>query len=276
LFTATASYLDARAHQGHWLLRIEDLDKPREVAGAAERMLATLAAFGFEWQEPVLYQSAKTPAYINIINELEMRGLVFRCRCSRRELEEEERYPGTCRERHWPRDPPTARRLRVEPGSIEFTDTIQGVFRQDVARSVGDFLLQRRDGIVAYGLAVVVDDAAQGVTHVVRGADLLDCTARQIYLQRALQLPTPVYSHVPVLVEADGAKLAKSRRSVALPRQDASRQLCEVFALLGLSPPATLRAASVRDAWNWAVEHWQIARLARQLSIGFRDNAGLP
>ncbi|MFI4889601.1 MAG: tRNA glutamyl-Q(34) synthetase GluQRS [Steroidobacterales bacterium] len=273
LFTAVASYLDARTHRGQWLLRVEDLDRPREVPGATARILDTLAAFGFEWPEPVLYQSARIEIYQDVINDLDKKNLIYRCRCSRRDLIDEERYPGTCRERHWDSGPPAALRLRVEPGTVEFTDAIQGRFRQDVALAIGDFIVQRRDKIIAYCLAVVIDDAAQGVTHVVRGADLLDNTPRQIHLQRILGLPTPQYAHVPVLVEADGAKLAKSRRSIAVQAHGAARQLCEVFALLGLGPPAALRTANVAEAWSWALERWDSRRLARHLSIAL---AGLP
>ena len=276
LFTAVASYLDARSHGGRWLLRIEDLDAGREVDGAAARIMATLAAFGFEWQQPVLRQSARIEAYRSTINELDQRGLIYRCRCTRRDLPEDDRYAGTCRERRWPAEVAGALRLRVEPAMIDFADALQGTFRQDVARSVGDFIVQRRDGIIAYALAVVVDDAAQGVTHVVRGADLLDSTARQIYLQRILKVPTPLYAHVPVLVEADGAKLAKSRRSIAIDSRSAAPQLCAVLALLGLFAPATLRAAGVREVWNWALEHWHSARLSRQLSIPVGAGPYLP
>jgi glutamyl-Q tRNA(Asp) synthetase len=276
LFTAVASYLDARSHGGRWLLRIEDLDGPREIDGAATRILDTLSAFAFEWQEPVLRQSARIQIYRNIINELDRRELIFRCRCSRSDRGEAERYPGTCRERHWGADVAGALRLRVEPAMIAFTDTLQGTFRQDVAQSMGDFIVQRRDGIIAYALAVVVDDAAQGVTHVVRGADLLDSTPQQIYLQRLLQLPTPVYAHVPVLVEADGAKLAKSRRSIALEPRRAPGQLCAVLALLGLCAPANLHTAGLRDIWNWAQENWHSARIPRRLSIPVEAGPHLP
>lgn len=276
LFTAVASYLDARSHGGRWLIRMEDLDTPREVPGAAQRILDTLGAFGFEWQEPVLRQSTKIDKYLATINELESRGLIYRCRCSRRDLRDDYGYPGTCRERHWPDDAPAALRLRIEPGVVGFSDRWQGEFRQDVARSVGDYILRRRDGIIAYALAVVLDDGAQGITHVVRGADLLDSTARQIYLQRILGLPTPLYAHVPVLMEADGHKLAKARRSVALDPGSATRQLCTVFELLGLAAPTHLQSGTLGEVWNWAIENWQNARLARQLSINVGAEPHLP
>jgi glutamyl-Q tRNA(Asp) synthetase len=276
LFTAVASFLEARSHGGQWLLRIEDLDTPREIKGAASRIMDTLAAFGFEWPEPVLRQSARIAVYQSVINELEQRGLIYRCRCSRRDLREEERYPGTCRELHWPADTAAALRLRVDAGVIHFEDALQGSFRQDVARSVGDYILQRRDGIIAYALAVVVDDAAQGITHIVRGADLLDSTARQIYLQRELNLPTPVYTHVPVLMEAGGSKLAKSRRSIALDPQAAGRQLCAVLALFALPVPPDLHGAGLRSIWKWAQEHWASGRLSRHLSLNVPAGVHLP
>jgi glutamyl-Q tRNA(Asp) synthetase len=262
-----ASYLDARAHGGRWLLRIEDLDRPREVAGAAASILRTLQAFGFEWDGAIVRQSDRTLLYASALQDLQARGLTFHCSCSRLQLEDESRYPGTCR-----REPPspgiaTATRLRIEPGRILFVDRIQGMYRQDVAAAVGDVILERRDRVIAYLLAVVVDDAAQGVTHVVRGADLLDNTPRQIYLQQRLGLRLPAYAHVPVLTEPDGAKLAKSRRSVRLDLQSALPQLLRTFALLGLEPPATLAAATLADAWAWAIGQWDIGRVPRRLAL---------
>ena len=196
-----------------------------------------------------------------------MRGLTFECSCSRLTLADEDRYPGTCRER--PANPgvATATRLRVGPGMVQFADRIQGIYRQEVAASVGDVILKRRDQLHAYLLAVVIDDAAQGVTHVVRGADLLDNTPRQIYLQRQLGLPTPSYAHVAVLSEADGTKLAKSARSVSLREDTALPQLLSVFRLLGLSPPPSLADATVASAWDWALGVWDIRRVYKGLSL---------
>jgi glutamyl-Q tRNA(Asp) synthetase len=238
-------------------VRIEDLDRPREVPGASERILRTLAAFGFQWPQPVLYQSSRSDSYAQARDTLTERGLTYRCRCSRRELADATRYPGTCRERNWPADAPAALRLAVPPGAVAFNDRIRGDCCQDVAATSGDFILQRRDQLFAYALAVVVDDAHQGITHVVRGADLLDHTPCQIQLQRLLGLPTPSYAHVPVLMEADGSKLAKSRRSVAVAPTGPARQLCTVFALLGLDPPVRLRTDALPDVWQWAVARWR-------------------
>jgi glutamyl-Q tRNA(Asp) synthetase len=202
---------------------------------------------------------------------LQTRALTFECSCSRLHLEDESRYPGTCRVRPSASGIATATRLRVEQGTILFSDRIQGTYRQDVAGAVGDVILKRRDQVFAYLLAVVVDDAAQGVTHIVRGADLLDNTPRQIYLQRTLGLPQPAYAHVPVLTEPDDTKLAKSRRSVRLAADSPMSQLLEVFSLLGLAPPESLQAGSLSDAWGWAIENWDIQRVPRRLNVHLTD-----
>jgi glutamyl-Q tRNA(Asp) synthetase len=267
LYAAAASFLDARAHGGRWLLRIEDLDKPREVAGAADGILKTLEDFGFEWDGEIVYQSQRVEAYRASVRELQSRGLTFACTCSRQQLEDDHRYPGTCRA-HASRDGvASATRLKVDGGSITFNDRVQGRFRQDVGAAVGDVILQRRDGIFAYLLAVVVDDAAQGITHVVRGADLLDNTPRQIYLQRQLDLPQPIYAHVPVLMESDGAKLSKSRRSLRLEQSTPLEQLLSVFSLLGLNVPQPGEFCATRDAWLCATAQWSVDRVPKRLKL---------
>jgi glutamyl-Q tRNA(Asp) synthetase len=271
LYTAAASYLDARAHGGRWLLRIEDLDRPREIAGSAAAILQTLQAFGFEWDDEVVRQRDRIERYADALQTLQRRHLTFECSCSRLQLEEESRYPGTCRVRPSMPGVPTAARLRIEPGFVMFSDRIQGSYRQDVAAAVGDVILRRRDQVFAYLLAVVVDDAAQGVTHIVRGADLLDNTPRQIYLQRTLGLPQPAYAHVPVLTEADDTKLAKARRSVRLGTDSPLPQLLAVFSLLGLAPPDSLSTASLSQAWEWAIAHWDIRRVPKRLNVRVTD-----
>jgi glutamyl-Q tRNA(Asp) synthetase len=267
LYAAAASYLDARAHAGRWLLRVEDVDRPREAPGSAAGILRTLEAFGFDWDGEIVRQAERTAHYAAALLALDARGLTFECSCSRLHLAEEDRYPGHCRERPLIPGIATATRLRVDPGSVQFTDRVQGIYRQDVAAAIGDMILRRKDRLAAYVLAVVVDDAAQGVTDVVRGADLLDNTPRQIYLQRLLGLATPAYAHVPVLVEADGAKLAKSARSVRLDNHAALPQLLQVFGLLGLAPPPELAAGTLGAAWTWAIERWDIKRVARRLAL---------
>lgn len=266
LVAALASWLDARAHGGVWLLRIEDLDPPREVPGAAQDILATLARLGMVSDEPVLFQSTRGAAYEPAFERLRAAELVYGCACSRKEIEDAiaQRsgwpagvYPGTCSER--PSAPADVRawRLRVTDKPIAFTDRHAGRYEQDVAREVGDFVLRRADGLWAYQLAVVVDDAAQEVTDVVRGADLLDNTPRQIVLQRALGLPTPRYLHVRVVVNALGEKLSKQTGARALDTAAPLAELERAAAHLRLprvgadSVPAFLRASTAL----WAERH---------------------
>jgi glutamyl-Q tRNA(Asp) synthetase len=246
---------------------VEDVDAPRAVAGATDRIIRTLERFGFEWDGQIVRQQDRSLDYRAALKSLQARGLTFECTCSRSQLEDENRYPGTCRELGRAAASDTATRLRAQPGFIQFSDEIQGIYRQDVALAVGDLVLKRRDQIFAYLLAVVVDDAAQGITHVVRGADLLDNTPRQIYLQRCLGLPTPRYAHVAVLTEPDGQKLAKSRRSVPADSIAPLPQLLSVFSLLGLMPPAELQFAPLAEAWTWAIAHWDKKAIPKRLNL---------
>lgn len=247
---------------------MEDVDAPRIVAGAADDILRTLEQLGLEWDGPVLHQSSRTDAYSDALAALAARGLVFRCSCSRRELAaaspraesaltEDLFYPGTCRNgvRHPQRAP--AHRFRVAPGETSFEDALQGTYSQDVAGALGDFVVRRRDGLFAYQLAVVVDDAEQGITEIVRGSDLLGNTPRQLLLQRSLGLPQPAYAHLPVLVESDGQKLSKSRRSVPVESEAAALLVHRVLGLLGQFPPPELAGATVAESWRWAIAHWR-------------------
>ena len=221
LVAALASYLDARAHGGRWLLRMEDVDAPREMPGAAREILATLAACGFVSDGELVYQSRRDAAYQAALDALAERGLIYPCGCTRKEVADsllnqrehafgrELVYPGTCRPGLAPGRAARAWRVRVPDEVLGFEDVLQGPQRQNLAREVGDFVVKRADGPWAYQLAVVVDDAAAGVTHVVRGADLLDSTPRQILLQRLLGLPTRQYAHVDVVTNAQGEKLSK-------------------------------------------------------------------
>jgi glutamyl-Q tRNA(Asp) synthetase len=243
------------------------LDKPREIAGATDGILKTLEAFGFEWDGAIVRQADRIELYRAALQDLQTSGQTFVCTCTRRQLEDEERYPGTCRGQAQHDSRGGATRLKVEPGFITFSDRIQGMFRQDVAATVGDVTLRRRDQIVAYLLAVVVDDAAQGITHIVRGADLLDNTPRQIYLQRRLALTQPSYAHVPVLMEADRGKLSKSRRSVRLDVAAPLAPLLSVFSLLGLNTPPANEFHSVRAAWHWAIAEWNLNKVPKCLNL---------
>jgi glutamyl-Q tRNA(Asp) synthetase len=226
-----------------------------------------LERFGFEWDGPVLRQRDRNELYDAALRSLRERDLTFACNCSRLQLEDELRYPGTCRKRTSFTGTPTATRLRIEPGYVEIEDRIQGRYRQEVSAAVGDIILKRRDQIFAYVLAVVVDDAAQGVTHIVRGADLLDNTPRQIVLQRLLGLSLPHYAHVPVLTEPDDSKLAKSRRSAVVGAEAPLPQLLSIFSLLGLAPPESLRTSCVTEVWRWAIGRWDVRNVPKRLNL---------
>jgi glutamyl-Q tRNA(Asp) synthetase len=245
---------------------MEDLDREREVPGAAAGILRTLESFGFEWDGSVAYQSQRGDLYAAALERLRDAGRAYDCACTRRDLQGLPRnsagepiYPGTCRAGARPSRLHPAIRFRTDlhPQPVCFGDEIQGTYCQDVSREVGDFVIRRRDGYHAYQLAVVVDDAEQGITDVVRGCDLLDNTPRQVQLQHSLGLPTPRYAHLPLVVEPGGHKLAKSRRSLRLDPAAAAPQLVTALELLGQHPPQALASASVRDVWAWASDNWR-------------------
>lgn len=262
LVAALASYLDARAAGGIWRVRMEDLDPPREVPGAQQAILQTLEAYGFEWDGPVLRQSERHDAYAEVVERLLRQGLAYACHCSRKQLEGRPVYPGTCRDAGLPREG-AAIRLRVPSLEYRFTDRVQGEFRQQLEREVGDFIIRRRDGLYAYQLAVVLDDAYQGITDIVRGADLLDNTPRQLYLQELLGLARPRYLHVPLLTQPDGHKLGKSYRSPPLPADQAAPLLCRALRALGQQPDPHLEGCTPRQVLDWAIAHWNAEHIPR-------------
>ncbi len=261
LVAALASWLDARAHGGIWLVRIEDLDPPREVAGAAREIVETLAAFGMESDAPIVNQGRRGALYEAALARLQALGLAYGCACSRRDIEELAAqsglpagvYPGTCRAGTRGR-PARALRVRVPAQVIAFDDRACGRYAQQLEREVGDFVVRRADGLWAYQLAVIVDDAEQGITDVVRGADLIDNTPRQIWLQRALGLPTPRYLHVPVVTNAAGEKLSKQTGAVALDRADALGELERAWVHLGFE---RIGADSRAAFFARAIELWR-------------------
>jgi glutamyl-Q tRNA(Asp) synthetase len=263
LVAAVGSFVHARAQGGEWLLRIEDLDPPREAAGAADDIRRTLEAHGLAWDGPVLYQSRRHERYAQALDELVRAARAYPCACTRREIADAAVpgidgpvYPGTCRDGIAPGRAPRSWRVRCLDAEIAFDDEHYGRLRQDVARRVGDFVLKRADGLYAYQLAVVVDDADQGVTEVVRGADLLDSTARQIMLQRLLGLPTPRYMHLPLAVDAAGEKLSKQTLAPRMEAAQASRNLAAVLRFLGQDPPAALARERPASILGWALAHW--------------------
>jgi glutamyl-Q tRNA(Asp) synthetase len=301
LVAAVGSYLEAKCHDGLWLLRMEDLDAPREQPGAAEAILRTLEACGMGWDGKIVYQSRRKDAYRAALEHLQAKGLTYACGCSRREIADSVLafapargasaahrpllaqaraggagseavqdgaliYPGTCRNGLAPGKAPRATRLRVDDTAIEFKDLVQGSIRQALAAAAGDFVLLRADGLYAYQLAVVVDDAEQQITDVVRGADLLDSTPRQIYLQRLLGLPTPRYLHLPAAVNAGGEKLSKQTRAAPVDERDPVPALAQALRFLGQAPPERLQRATLAEFWDWAIANWSAERIPHRRS----------
>ncbi len=256
LVAALASFLDARAAGGLWRVRMEDLDPPREVPGTQAAILQTLENHGLEWDGEVIRQSQRQAAYQAALAQLQQQGLVYGCNCSRKTLAGRDRYPGHCREARVS-GPGVALRLKVPDRDDSFSDRLQGTFRQNLQQAGGDFVIRRRDGLFAYQLAVVVDDAWQGITDVVRGADLLDSTPRQRYLQDCLGLPHPRYLHIPLLVQPDGHKLGKRYRSPPLRPDQAGPQLLRALRILGQQPPPGLQDEAPSAILAWACTHWR-------------------
>ncbi len=267
LVAALGSYLDARYHNGQWLLRIEDLDPPRTLPGAAESILADLAAHGLHWDGPVCWQSTRDAAYTLALDELMRAGHTFYCTCSRSDIGPGE-YPGTCRAQTQP-IPNSAIRARVPAARVECADALYGDISADVSINPGDFVLRRRDGLHAYQLAVVVDDGAAGITHVVRGADLLDNAPRQVLLQRWLGLPTPRYLHLPLVLTAAGEKLSK--QNCAPPLQGRPQDnLLVALKKLGQSTDSSLANRTCMELLESATRSWQRGSIPRML----RPSAG--
>jgi glutamyl-Q tRNA(Asp) synthetase len=254
LVAAAASYADARAAGGSWLVRIEDIDMPRTVQGAEDLILRALESFGMQWDEPVVRQSERTELYRNALDKLKSSGAVFPCGCSRREASAI--YPGTCRQGLARGREARAWRLRVS-GSIQFHDRRAGPFGQNLETEVGDFVLHRADGIFAYQLAVVVDDAEQGITDVVRGADLLDSTPRQVFLQRQLGLPEVTYLHVPIAVDGSGEKLSKQTGAPAVDTSHPLPELVKAAEFLGYRSPGDRDFDAPADFWRWFIPAWR-------------------
>lgn len=286
LVAAVGSYLDARTQGGEWLVRMEDLDRPRNVPGAADDILRTLADFGFAWDGPVLYQSTRDEAYAAALADLRARGLAYGCACSRKEIADSAvhqaidgglAYPGNCRHGLPAGREARAWRLRVDATETRFIDRLQGSVGQQLERDVGDFVLLRADGLYAYQLAVTVDDHFQGISDVVRGADLLDSTPRQIYLQQCWGYVIPRYAHLPVAANAAGEKLSKQTRARALDIERPAAELCRALRFLGQLVPEALARDQLEVVWQWAMENWQLARVPRVRSISLpADDRALP
>lgn len=266
LTTALGSFLEAKRHGGLWRVRIEDLDPLREQPGAADQILRLLERLGFEWDGAVVYQSQRHDLYRAALEQLIRQGLAYRCTCTRKQIQTFSRrgldgmvYPGRCRNGCQNTRSAGAWRLRVNDQPIAFVDSLQGSIEQNLARDIGDFVLLRADGFWAYQLAVVVDDADQGINHVVRGADLLVSTPRQIWLQQQLGLDTPQYCHLPLLVNQAGEKLSKQTLAPAIDAACAVEALQVALQRLGHIPPEPL--GSLSEFWSWAIKNWSLKRV---------------
>ena len=274
LVAAVGSYLEARQRGGKWLVRIEDIDKPRVIPGAADGMLRTLERLGMQWDEAVMVQSTRSDAYRLALEHLRKRGVLYPCACSRREIADSALhgiegfiYPGICRNGVPAGREPRATRVRTQGARIAFDDAIQGAVTQDLEHDSGDFVVWRADGLFAYQLAVVVDDAAQGITDIVRGADLLDSTPRQIHLQQLLNVHTPRYTHLPVVINERGEKLSKQTLAPAIDTRQPERALIRALRFLGQAVPddwlndGVLQASDTGNIWQWAIAHWERSRI---------------
>jgi glutamyl-Q tRNA(Asp) synthetase len=277
LVSAVASYLQAKANDGQWLVRIEDLDPPRELLGCSDDILRTLEHHGLSWDESILYQSQRTDHYISMMEQLDQQQLLYHCHCSRKSIIKTQQalgisvYPGTCRDQ--PSDlnqASTVRasvRIRTDDRQLSFVDQLQGHFQQNLAHDVGDFILRRSDGWIAYQLAVVVDDAFQQITEVVRGSDLLDNTPRQILLQKYLGLPTPDYAHHPVATNLEGDKLSKQTFAKAIVQTTPTENIIKALDFLGQNPPDALEFSILDDLWYWAISHWDLKSVPHVMKV---------
>jgi len=268
LLSAVASYLDARSQHGRWLVRMEDLDPDREPPGTDQIILQQLQDFGLVWDGDVIYQSSRLSAYAEAFAQLDSRGLCYCCDCSRQRIKSlGSVYDGHCRNRPVPVGSDSAIRLRTDDRTIEFEDLIQGTQSEQLAKKTGDFIICRRDGLFAYQLAVVVDDAWQNITHIVRGWDLLESTARQIYLQQLLNYPTPVYAHVPIITNALGQKLSKQHFAEPLDPARRGELLFRCLHLLGLQPDPQISHFPVAEQLLWAIGRWHIQAVPKLANI---------
>ena len=268
LVSAVGSYLEAKSAGGLWLLRIEDIDPPREIAGSAGRIIDDLTSLGLMPDGPVLYQSSRLDAYQEAVEHLLNTGMAFACACSRKDLPKSGRYPGTCRNGIASGKLPRSVRFRVNDGNSAFNDKLQGPVSESLAETCGDFIIKRADGLFAYQLAVVVDDEFQGITQVVRGADLLDSTSRQICLQEALGYHSPDYMHLPVVMSVDGKKLSKRFEADPVKHLNPAIAITRALQFLNQDPPTGL---SLHDLWQWALAHWNSDLIPREKEISPGD-----
>jgi glutamyl-Q tRNA(Asp) synthetase len=276
LVSAVASYLQAKSRGGEWLVRMEDIDPPREPAGAADDILRTLEAYALYWDGPLLYQSSRRDGYEDALLRLSRQHLTYPCTCSRKQIREAQGhskttvYPETCRgisqttSSH-------AIRLKTEFQDIEVVDAIQGSFSQNIREHVGDFVVKRADGYYAYQLAVVVDDAEQNITEIVRGSDLLDNTPRQVFLQQMLDVPLPRYVHIPIAT-TNGEKMSKQTKAPPISKQNPVATSVQVLRFLGQMVPDGWQSATVEELWQWAIPRWDLTAIPKVLTLEYSAN----
>jgi glutamyl-Q tRNA(Asp) synthetase len=266
IIAALGSYLQARQHKGKWLVRIEDVDLPRTIPGADKIILEQLECLGLLWDGEVVYQSQQTPRYESALKNLDNLGLTFPCVCTRKEVANKP-YPGTCR--NGISKDPIGRSIRIKTNNqgILFNDLLQGDYSQSLEADVGDFVIKRTDGLFAYHLAVTVDDAEQEINEIVRGADLLDSTPRQIYLQQLLGFPVPRYLHLPIAINNDGSKVSKQSHAKAIDHNNPSKIICEALEFLGQSPPLEAVDSDLESLLSWSIKNWNINALPKQTEI---------
>jgi len=269
LVAAVGSYLQARKNKGLWLLRIEDIDPPREVPGATTAIIHTLEAYGFEWDGDISYQSQRLEYYAAALTQLKQKQQLYACSCSRKFLLKTAQhgqygviYPGTCRHNHSTElEQQHSLRLKTQSQKTCFTDLLQGDYCQNIATDIGDFIVKRSDGLYSYQLAIVVDDMLQGITEIVRGADLLDSTPRQIYLQQQLDYPSPNYMHLPIACNSQGQKLSKQHHAKPLTDKHPVLNLCKAMKFLGFKVTTEIKESSIADFWTWAIDIWDISKV---------------
>jgi glutamyl-Q tRNA(Asp) synthetase len=265
LVAATGSYLQSRHLSGQWCVRIDDIDSTRNVPGSAQQIIETLEQFQFKIDAEISYQTNHLEAYNRALNHLINNKRVFPCGCSRKDISGN-RYPGTCRDGIANGKTARSSRLRTHNKEICFDDLVQGRICEKLESSIGDFVVKRSDGLFAYQLAVVVDDALENITEIVRGADLLDSTCRQIYLQQLLNLPTPRYVHLPVVTTVSGEKLSKQTGAKAIDVSNAPQELFKALKFLGQQPPKQLEYENLDAIWRWAFENWQLKQVSARVS----------
>lgn len=266
VMAAVASYMQAKKQCGKWLVRMDDVDSQRNQAGADTAILKTLEILGLHWDDKVLFQSHRHEAYQEALDILSDKNLVYRCRCTRKQLQGNV-YPGTCRYKTHGPDQQHSIRLITNQSITEFNDVIQDHFQQVLETEVGDFIVHRADGLVAYHIATVVDDAYQGISEIVRGADLLDSTPRQIYLQKIFNYPTPSYAHLPVAVDKNGYKLSKQHHARPVNDTEPVKILFSALDFLGQQPDKELLKGNVEEIIQWAIKHWSMNKIPRLSSV---------